>query len=423
MDYAAYLILGLEGCFAVFLLKREGLLETGKTMALAILLCLAAFGIRGAVLPYETLDYQNFLSQWVRFYRENGGFRSLSYPLGNYNIPYLYFLCLFSYLPVRDLYLIKLLSIFFDVLLAYAAMKLAGRCMKGKTGLLAAFFAVLFMPTVVLNGALWGQCDSIYAALALLGLWLGLEDRPVRSVLCFALSFGFKLQAVFVMPVMAVLWMRGSCKLRHFGLFPLFYVLMVLPAVLLGKPFLDTLTLYASQTGSIGSGLNYNSPSVYALFWRSPETGEAEALGIAGAFTWMLLVLLFCFSRRKRLTDRAVLIAALLFAAGIPFFLPHMHDRYFFCADVLSAVAAFSCVLCIPAALLTQFASLLGYHAYLRMRYLLYMDHGARALIGVLLIGMTALIGETMEKPARELPNNFVDKSPETGLTNEENLL
>ena len=419
MDLVAYLLLALEGVFALWLLRRSGLLETRRALILSALLTVIAFVLRGLCLPYETLDYQNFLSQWVAFYRENLGFHSLSYPLGNYNIPYLYFLCFFSYLPIRDLYLIKLLSIFFDVLLAFGAMKLTSLCVGRRGVQLACFFTVLLLPTVILNGALWGQCDSIYVALALLGLWLGLTDRPLPSVLLFTLSFGFKLQAVFLMPIMAVLWFRGNYKLWHFALFPVFYVVLVLPAVLLGKPFMDTLTLYASQTGSIGSGLNYNSPSVYAFFWRSPETRDAANLGIVGAFTFMLTVLLFCFLRRKRLSVRAVLAAALLFAVGIPFLLPHMHERYFYGGDILSVVLACCSLLCIPAALLTQFASLLGYHAYLKMKYLLYVDHGSRALIGTLILAFVELLRETSSDDGSENLSNFEKSS----LTKGENLL
>ena len=386
MDARVIVILVLEALLALWLLRRAGLLCSRRALVLSVLLLAAAFVLRGLCLDYETLDYQNFLRHWVDFYRDNGGFRAISQPLGNYNIPYLYFLCLFSYLPIRDLYLIKLLSILFDVLLAFAAAMLLGQVRRNAGAQLACFFTVLFLPTVVLNGALWGQCDSIYVALALLGLWLAMEDRPVLSVLCFTLAFGFKLQTVFLLPILAVFWFQGRFKLRHFLLFSVFYVLLVLPAVLLGKPFVETLTLYASQTGSIGSGLNYNSPSIYAFFRTVADEKAASTLGLYGAFAWLILVLALCFRFRGRMGSRALLAASLLLALGIPFLLPHMHDRYFFFSDVLSVVVAFACWRALAAAPLAQFASLLGYHAYLKMRYLLYMDHGARALIGVLLI-------------------------------------
>lgn len=417
MDLAAYILLTLEAFFALWILWRAGLLYNRRALIVSAVLTVGAFALRGYFLPYETMDYQNFLSKWVEFYRNNLGFHSISYPLGNYNIPYLYFLCFFSYLPIRDLYLIKLLSIFFDVVLAFAAMELLTLCTGDRRLRLTCFFTVLLLPTVVLNGSVWGQCDSIYVSLALLGLWYGLRDKPVQSVLFFTLSFGFKLQAVFLMPIMAVLWFRGSYKLWHFTLFPVFYVLLVLPAVALGKPFIETLTLYASQTDSIGTGLNYNAPSIYAIFWRAPETQDVINLGIVGAFTWMFILLIFCWLRRERLTDRAVLAAALLFAAGIPFFLPHMHDRYFFGADILTVVLGCACVLCIPAALLMQYASLLSYHAYLKMRFLLYVDHGARAVAGVLAIGIVQLLHDTAAKQEK-----FPDLE-KSSLTKDENLL
>ena len=103
-----------------------------------------------------------------------------------------------------------------------------------------------------------------------------------------------------------------------------------------------------------------------------------------------------------KLKNILVAAIALLMAAGIPFLLPHMHDRYFFAADILSVVLAFACHWCIPAAPLVQFASLLGYHAYLKMRYLLFMNHGARALIAVIVLTFSYLVWETRAPLARE---------------------
>lgn len=375
-----------EALLALGLLYHAKVLRSTWSWAAAVILLAAAFVLRGLALRYETLDYQNFLAPWVEFYRSHGGLKALSYPLGNYNIPYLYFLALFSYSDLSPLYWIKLLSIFFDVLLAWAALRLCARFTESPVRRLACFFTVLLLPTVVLNGSLWGQCDSVYTALLLLALALALEDKPVRSMICLALAFGFKLQSVFVMPVFAVLMLYQKIRWKHLPVFPLIYLLLVLPAVMAGRPLLDTVTLYLHQTGSIGSGLNYNSPSIFAILWRIRETEPASSLAILAAFIFMLLVLAAARIWRDRLSDRAVLFAAVLFAVGIPFLLPHMHDRYFFSADILAVVLAFSLPWFCAAAPLTQFASLLGYHAYLKMRFLLPMWDGAYALIAALLL-------------------------------------
>ena len=102
----------------LFLLSREGLLRGSVRRIIVSLSLFAAFALRYLALPYETLDYQNFLTHWVDHFRVYGGFRALRDNVGNYNVPYLYFLAAFSYTDYSDLYLIKYLSIAFDVLLA-----------------------------------------------------------------------------------------------------------------------------------------------------------------------------------------------------------------------------------------------------------------------------------------------------------------
>ena len=397
MDWIIVFLMALLAGFGLWILYQEGLLRSRAFWILSAALLLVSLGARLAVFDYETLDYQNFLAHWCAFYREHGGFSALRYQIGNYNIPYLYFLSLFSYLPTRDLYLIKYLSTVFDLLLAWAVLRLVSRFAVSPGRRLGSFFTVLFLPTVYLNSAVWGQCDSIYVALLLFGIVFALEDKPRASMVMAALAFGFKLQAVFVLPIYAVLWIRGKFKAKHFLLFPLTYVILVLPAVLLGRPFLDTLTLYFSQTGSIGSGLNYNSPSVFAIFWRVENTSFASGIAIGAAFLFLINMLGVAWINRQKLSEQSILALALLFAIGIPFLLPHMHERYFYAADILSLVMAFAFPLFSLAALLVQFASLLGYHAYLKMRYLLYMDNGAYALIvafaitlGCFLQGLTA---------------------------------
>lgn len=398
MDWITISLLALEAAFGLFLLWRSGLLRGGHAWVISIALTLAAFALRGLAFDYETLDYKDFLHPWCEFFRANGGFMALARPVGNYNIPYLYFLALFSYLPIRDLYLIKLLSVFFDVLLAWGSAMLLGRVTGSRGRKLACYFTVLLLPTVFLNGAVWGQCDGTYVAMAVLAIWLALEGKPVLSMLCITLSFGFKLQAVFVMPLWAVFLMQGKIRWKHLLIFPAAYVLLVLPAVLLGRPFLDTVTLYFNQTGSIGSGLNYNSPSIFAVFWQIREPEPASTIAIAAAFIYMLNLLAVAWVNRAKLSDRAVIALAVLFAVGIPFLLPHMHDRYFYAADILSVVLAYAMPVLWLAAPLTQFASLLGYHAYLKMRYLLPMRYGSAALILSLALALIGLLSSFLQE-------------------------
>ena len=385
----AYIIgLACIGVLAVLILWYEKLLKRKGTLLLSLALIAGAMVLRGLCMEHETLDYRDFLSRWVQFFRDNGGVKALSQSVGNYNVPYLYFLALASYSPVRDLYLIKLFSVLFDVALAWGVLRLSRR-FAGVYGRLIVFFAVLYLPTVILNGAYWGQCDSVYAAFAVWSIVFALEDKPVRSVAAIALSFAFKLQAVFLMPVFLIFIFARKMKWYHLGVFPLTYLIVVLPAIIAGRPPLDTLLLYWNQAGTVGSGLNYNSPSMYALVPYGADTEGLSTIGIAAAFAFLLLLFILCWFKRKSLDDTVLFVCALLISTAVPFLLPHMHDRYFFIADVLSPVFAIVAPLFIHVPVCVSFASLMGYHAYLLRRWFLdrpqSLAWGAFALLIVLI--------------------------------------
>ena len=377
---AAVLGLALISIFAYLILHFEAVVRPGRTAVSAALLIALAFTLRGICMNHETLDYLNFLTKWVSYFADNGGFSALNKNIGNYNVPYLYFLAAFSMSSVRDLYLIKLLSIFFDVILAWGVMRLVYHFTQSRTKVLAAFLVTLLMPTVILNGALWGQCDSIYTAFVVWSLYFALRSRGGLSMIFAAISFSFKLQAIFVFPVFFLFLLARKVRWYHLPLFPITYVVMVSPAVILGRPFMETITLYFSQAGTIGSGLNYNSPSVFAFVRGDVNVAMLSLLGIVAAFAFILLCFAICIVKRSY-DDSTLFTYAVLFAVAVPFLLPHMHDRYFFTADILTLAIAFVIPPLIPVPALTSFASLLGYHAYLKMRYFLPMRYGSVALI------------------------------------------
>lgn len=389
MDLLTMLFFGLILLVALMIPWFEGLMKNSKYLLIAVIVLGLAFSLRASCMNYKSGDYTIFLSHWVDYFRLHGGFSGLSGNVGNYNVPYLYFLAAFSYPNVSSLYLIKLLSISFDVVLAFGMMKLAGVFTSSVPKLLSAYLITLLLPTVILNGSMWGQCDSIYTAFAVLALWLVLSDRPKLSIVCMALSFGFKLQAIFIMPVFLVMLFAKRIKFRHFLIFPLTYVVEIIPAVLCGRPFMETLTLYLDQAHTVGSKLNYTSPSLFALISPRTDIEAYSAMGVALAFLFVIGIFVWAYLKRDRLGNEALLGIAILFVVGIPFLLPHMHDRYFFMADVLTLLPAILCVSYIPVAIFSSFASLICYYAYLKSRYLLPLSYGTFAIIAVLLVYFT----------------------------------
>ena len=370
--------------------------EKGRWGLVLLLPVGLAFFFRALCLDHISLDYQDFLAHWAAFFRDNGGFAALDQPVGNYNVPYLYFLAAISYLPVPDLYLIKLFSIAFDVALAWGGMRLVRLLCPGDPARPAlAGCLLLLLPTVILNGAYWGQCDSVYAALLLHALADALDRRPRRSVVLLGLAFCFKLQAIFLVPLWCVFWYSGRVKFRHLLLFPLTCLIAIAPALLLGKPLGDILGIYLGQM-EINSALSFNAPSAYQLipYGAQADPALAARVGIIAAFVLALALLGALYPLRRRLDSGALLLAALILAAGVPFLLPYMHDRYFFPADALALVWACVNLRRIPQAVAIQLASLSAYCTYFRMQYTLPLRLGGRVFpMGLeALMMLTALI-------------------------------
>lgn len=402
--FAALTLLGLAALCAVLVWRET--CRTDQTLIMLLPIG-AAMLLRALCLDYASLDYQDFLHQWYVYFRENGGFEAIAGSVGDYNVPYLYFMAAISYLNVSDLYLIKLFSILWDVVLAWGCLRLVRSLVRERQGSaapLTAFGAALLLPTVVLNGAYWGQCDAIYAALCLHAAALALEERGSASAALMGLAFAVKLQSIFVLPLWGVLWLAGRVKFRQLWVFPLAYLGSALPALLLGKPLGDILGVYVQQMGEYPR-LVLNAPSVYQFIPYGLEVDEvlASRLGIAAAGVLVLALLGLGLWLRGRLDRECVMTIAVMLCVGVPFFLPHMHERYFFLADVFTLCWACANVRRVPAAVLAGGASLASYCVYLRLKFNLVVRLGevrfvmgleALAMLGALIFALWALAGQ-----------------------------
>ena len=379
MNHQAAILLYAELLFALLLLWREGLLRTRRAQWLALVTVAGAFFARALCMDYQTLDYQDWISVWVQAFRDEGAWAGLSHSIWscNYNVPYLYFLALFSQSGIPDLYLVKALSVLFDVLLALIVSRLAGLGSDSASRRLAAFIGTLWLPTVILNGALWGQCDSIYVFFAVWSLYLVLRSRPYAGVAAAAVSLSFKLQGIFILPALGVLFFAKKLKPRHLAVFPVAYIATLVPALLAGRSFTELITFYYNNITTVGEGLNYNSPSLYAAFsFSGIEPEYAAKIGILLAFGLCALLYIVLILFYGRLSDLTVLTLSVVLVIGVPLLLPHMHDRYFFMADLLSfaLACAIPALWFIPA--LVSFASLICYYCYLKMAFLVPLRWG-----------------------------------------------
>lgn len=322
--------------FSSLFFSRFIKLKSHIIFASCLAVCAAALALRLYFFNEASGDYNNFLSVWLSKMRALSGTAPITTPIGDYNMPYLYFLYAVSRAELYDLYLIKLLSVIFDFVLAMGVCALTNHFCKSETISLVSFLLSLFVPTVFLNSAMWGQCDGIYAALLIWALYFALTDKPRTSVVFFALSFSFKMQAIFMLPVIIFLVLRNKIRIRHLAAFPLTFVLTLLPAILCGRSIYDSFSIYIDQTSSYPE-LTLNCPTLWALF---PENGF-NTFGTAALFLAGAGVLVFCiylYQNRQKLSDALLFDAAYLFTLIIPFLLPRMHERYFYLAEILAVV-------------------------------------------------------------------------------------
>ena len=320
-----------------------------------------------SLLDYVSDDYSIFLSDWIYDYSQMSLKQGLGWYLeSDYTPPYLYMLLLISRIDSYPWqYMVKAISVAFEVLMCYSLMKLAGLKIKGTGAQLMVYHIASILPTVVFNGAYWGQCDVIYVSLCLTAVYMALKKRSACSMIFFGIALSFKLQVVFFLPVLLPLWLRKDIKLLHLPLIPAAYMGMMLPALWGGKSLHHVLTVYLQQAGAYNF-ISMNAPNWYQMM---PDIGNkvlygmfspmAMVLGFACVMAMCALVCVY----RDRLTQESTLLVCLLMLAGIPYFLPKMHERYTFGADVLSLVLAVYAPRRILLPLCFGFASYVAYTA------------------------------------------------------------
>ena len=307
---------------------------------------LAALAVRYPLLSFESDDMKIFLAPWWAFIVENGYFAALRHDFANYNVPYLYLLATAAFLTggAHSLVAIKIISIAFDFVLAFFVGKCVSlRYPESKTIPVAAALAALFAPTVVANSAMWGQADAAYTAFLAGCLYFLLAGRQAWAFTAFGLAFSFKLQAVFLAPFFLWLLAKKAVRWRCFFLIPPVWLVTLLPAWFLGRPFGDLrdglLTIYPRQAFGYGGRFAYNVPNLY--LWVPRDWYDWYLLFVVLAVALLAAIAAAVRRSRARITPELTVLLATFSVLLTPYVLPKMHDRYFFPADVFAIVLAF----------------------------------------------------------------------------------
>jgi Gpi18-like mannosyltransferase len=320
------------------------ILKSAKFDDIGIVLAgiLLAIMIRYPLLPFFSHDYYYKIRVWINAIRY-WGFWGFKNNFSTYNPPYLYLL----YLIVRffpdtsNVMVAKTPSLITDFICAYFVYLIVKIKYPNKPYPIFAAFAFLFLPTVVLNSAFWGQADVLFTAPLVACLYFLMKKRNVLAFLAFGVSLAFKIQAVFLAPLLLALLFRKEVSWKHFLLVPLVLFLGIVPSWIAGRPLLDLITVYFTQA-ELYQQLSMVAATAYTWI---PDTRVNQIFFTPVAITFTAMLSFFfailVYKSRVKLTPALLTKLALISVLFVPFFLPRMHDRYFYPADVLSIIFAF----------------------------------------------------------------------------------
>ncbi len=300
---------------------------------------IAGLACRYVALDQVTSDTTEFLLPWYEFAHSHG-LASLGHTFTDYTPFYSYLLVTATAFHglFEPWHLIKGISFIFEFGCALMAARLVASDKERIYSPSVAFAAVWLAPTVLFNGAVWGQSDAIWTFFILLSVYFISRDRPRAGLVSFAVGFSVKAQAIFLSPLIFALVLRRTIHWLWLATIPIVYLAVAAPAWLLGQPLSDILTVYFNQAETYAR-LSMNAANMWLLVPnRFYGPGVAAGMAIAAAAG---LVFSIVAARAKDLRKLEHLVAAAAVSLLLmPFVLPKMHDRYFYAFEVMAIILA-----------------------------------------------------------------------------------
>lgn len=301
-----------------------------------------ALFIRLCLLGFKSADYETYTKIWYNTI-QTGGIMALGGDFSNYNPPYLYLLYLVArFFPgLPDVVAIKIPSLIADFFCAGFIYKIIRLTSNNRYLPLLSYCATLLSLPVILNSSYWGQADSIYTAALIASLYFLMARKKFLSFISFGIAFAFKLQSIFILPVLIALWLRKELSWKYFLAIPVVYFVSIIPAWIVGRPLASLISIYFSQAGEYNK-LTSHAPNIYAWFPIGKDIFQSFLpVGIAFAVAIILIFILLIVKCQKELSLPHYVEMVFLSVLAVPFVLPKMHQRYFFPADILSIAFGF----------------------------------------------------------------------------------
>lgn len=219
-------------------------------VGLCLLTLLLASFVSRSGFPWDRGDWVS----WAQHIQKHG--LAHAYDSGaNYHPLWLYALDLFARLcptpqAVADyIPFLKLAALSFDVLIVLAV----GGILTGAGVARRRSLWLLANPAFIYISLMWGQVDSVFTAFLVLALWAAVRGAPVWGSVCLTLALLAKLQAVILVPGLAVLLLwparRQPRRIAAAALASLGTALAVLAPFILAGTFGQVMEVFRSAIG------------------------------------------------------------------------------------------------------------------------------------------------------------------------------
>lgn len=321
-------------------------------------------GLVGLVLRYlarehATADAAEYIT-WYTFARDHG-IGGLAEAFTNYTPFYSYLLLIatqFDWLG-QPLSLVKMISTIFEFGCAIVVAQMVWRATSVPLRASLAFCAVWLAPTVLFNGAMWGQADSIWTFFALISVAMFMRDR--NGVVPFAVACSVKAQGVFLGPFVLGMILRRRIHLAWLAAIPAAYAILAIPVLIAGRSLVSVFGIYLGQANTFHH-LTMNAANIWVFAGGTPYTvGVAAGLVLAAASGLALSIFI---AQSRRTGPEFILLVACVSLILMPYLLPKMHERYFYGFELAAIALACLNLRYLPFAVIAQVDGVLSYLAF-----------------------------------------------------------
>lgn len=327
--------------------------------------------IRVLLRDFQSGDAENALLPWYEALKNEGGFSTLYRQVGDYNIPYQTVLAFLTYLPIKPLYAIKIVSVIFDYVLALSITWMVYLLSeKNRNKALLCLAVSMNFPIFIMNSSLWGQCDSIFSSFCVLSLCFFFKEKDIKGFIFLGLGFAFKLQAVFFLPFIIFYYLyKRRFSVMYFLIVPLTMWIASIGGVVRGRGMKEIIYIYWKQTEA------YPYVSLgYSSFWNLflyPSDSASTYYPYIGSLAigltvltlgWIIVSLL---KKNLRYTNISLLGIAYIMTYTCVFLLPRMHERYDYIYIVLGLIIIFVNKKYLPSFIVTNYLCIRCYSGYL----------------------------------------------------------